>query len=271
METSLPFGEIKAVICDMDGVVYRGKQPLPGMQDFFAFLRQQDIPFTFATNNSSRHPQEFVQKLADMDLPNIKEWQIVSSATATADALRLRYPEGTRLHVVGGDGLRLVLREAGFVLADEQVTAVVVGIDFEFTYAKAITAVKLIREEGATFFGTNPDVTFPAPDGLKPGAGSVIAMIATASEVTPIIIGKPEMGMFEVALGRMQSQPGQTLMIGDRLNTDIEGAQRANLRTALVLTGVTTPTVLAASETQPDAVYENLVELLAAWQQEADA
>lgn len=268
---TFPFHEIKAVISDMDGVVYRGKEPLPGMQDFFAFLRERGVLTTFATNNSSRHPQEFVERLAGMGLPGVEEWQIVSSATATADALRERYPNGTRLHVLGGDGLRRVLREAGFTLADEQVEAVVVGIDFELTYAKARLAVKLIREEEATFFGTNPDVTFPAPEGLLPGAGSVIAMIAAASERDPIIIGKPEVSMFEAAVRRMGSKPQHTLMIGDRLNTDIEGAQRAGLRTILVLTGVTNRAVLEASHIQPEAVYEDLIAMQAAWQEAGQA
>jgi ribonucleotide monophosphatase NagD (HAD superfamily) len=124
----------------------------------------------------------------------------------------------------------------------------------------------LIREEGATFYGTNPDVTFPAPQGLQPGAGSVIAMIATAAEVAPIIVGKPEQGMFTSALQRMESDPAHTLMVGDRLNTDIEGAQRAGLHTALVMTGVTDSATLEASDIQPDAVYDNLVALQAAWQ-----
>ncbi len=265
------FRQIQAVISDMDGVIYRGKQPLPGMQDFFAFLREQGIPYTFATNNSSRHPEEFVERLAGMGLPHVEEWQIVSSATATADSLKLRYPQGTRLHVVGADGLRRTLREAGFVLADERVEAVVAGIDFDFTYEKARVAVKLIREEGATYFGTNPDVTFPAPEGLRPGAGSVIAMIATAAEVDPIIIGKPEAGMFRAALLRMESDAAHTLMIGDRLNTDIEGAQRAGLKTALVMTGVTDAATLEASTVQPDAVYDDLVALHTAWQEEPNA
>jgi len=264
---TLPFQKIQAVIADMDGVIYRGKNPLPGMQDFFAFLRQQEVPFTFATNNSSRHPEEFVARLGKMGLPDVEQWQIVSSATATADTLQQRYPEGTKIHVVGADGLRRILREAGFVIADEQVEAVIAGIDFEFTYDKARLAVKLIREEGATYFGTNPDVTFPAPTGLAPGAGSVIGMIAIAAEVEPIISGKPEEGMFKVALRRMESDPEHTLMIGDRLNTDIEGAQRAGLQTALVMTGVTDQATLEASETQPDAVFENLVALQAVWQE----
>lgn len=263
---TMTFNEIDAVISDMDGVLWRGGEPLPGIQTLFAVLRQRDIPFVLATNNSGNHPDDYISKLANMGVPDIRAEHIITAGTATADYLQQRYEAGTRIHVVGRDGLRRVLREAGFVLADEDVAAVVVGIDFDFDYERAKRAALLIRYEGAAFIGTNPDVTFPAPEGLVPGAGSMIAMIAAAVDVAPTVIGKPEPAMFEVALQRIGSSAGRTLMIGDRLNTDIEGALQVGLRTALVLTGVTTREQAIASDTQPDDIFDALPDLLTALQ-----
>jgi 4-nitrophenyl phosphatase len=257
----------QAVIMDMDGVLWRGDTVLPGMRELFAFLREKTLPFVLATNNSGRHPEQYIEKLAGMGVEGITEQQIVTSGTATADYLREQYPEGTRLYVIGHEGLRRVLQEAGFVLADNDVEAVVVGIDFDFTYALARHATLLIRQEGAAFIGTNPDVTFPSPDGLVPGAGSVIAMIEAAVDVEPTIIGKPAEGMFRVALERLNSKPSDTLMIGDRINTDIEGAQTLGIQTALVLTGVTTRDEAESHVQPPDAIYETLHDLIAGWEQ----
>lgn len=255
---------IAGVISDMDGVLYRGSVTLPGMQDLFAFLRERDIPFVLATNNSSRHAEEYVERLAKMGVPDVRQDQIVSSGSATAEYLQTHYPAGTRVHVIGRDGLRRMLREAGLVLADEDVAVVVAGIDSEFTYAKARHATLLIRA-GADFIGTNPDVTFPAPDGLVPGAGSIIKMIEVACGKTPIMIGKPEHAMFDVAVQRLGVPHGQILMLGDRLNTDILGAHHADLQSALLLTGVNTAEEAAQSEIQPTYIFDDLPALLAAW------
>lgn len=266
----MDFTSIKGVIADMDGVLWRGDQPLPGLADFFDWLRSQDIPFALATNNSSKSPADYLQKLARMGVNTLNEGQILTSGTATASYLAAHYPPGTLIHVLGGDGLRHVIAQAGFVIAQDGVQAVVVGVDFDLTYARLKRACQLIRG-GADFIGTNADATFPLPDGLAPGAGSLLAAVSTATGRSPVIIGKPAAPMFEAALRRLGTSPAHTLMIGDRLNTDIEGALRAGLRTALVLTGVTTRDDLAASAIQPDAIYDDLPALLAAWQYQTEA
>jgi 4-nitrophenyl phosphatase len=263
----MPLADIKAVISDMDGVLWRGTRLLPGMHDLFSEMRARDLPFVLATNNSGRHPEAYVQRLADKGVAGIDAAQIITSGTATADTLRAQYPDGARLHVIGEAGLRRVLSEAGFVLVDSggDVDAVVCGIDFDFTYAKARHATLLIRNHGAAFIGTNPDVTFPSPAGLVPGAGSVIGMIEIATDVTPQIIGKPQPAMFRVALERLGTSAHETLMIGDRLNTDIEGAQALGMQTAMVLTGVNTRAEIAQSTIKPDYIFEDLPDLLANW------
>jgi 4-nitrophenyl phosphatase len=262
----MPLSEIEAVVSDMDGVLWRGDTLLPGMVEFFTFLRERDIPFALATNNSGRHPAEYVQKLAKLGVPDVAQQQIITSGTATADYLKTQYPNGARLYVIGNPGLSWVLEEAGFTIADENVDAVVAGLDFNFTYEKARRATLLIRNHGAAFIGTNPDLTFPSPEGLLPGGGSVIGMIQIATDHEPVLIGKPKRAMFDVAVQRLGSSPAKTLMIGDRINTDIEGGQNVGLQTAMVLTGVSKRDDIA--DIEPDYIFEDLIILVKSWQLE---
>lgn len=259
----MPLSDIKAVVSDMDGVLWRGDDKLPGMVEFFSFLRENKIPFVLATNNSGRHTANYIQKLAKMGVHDIKAQELVTSATATVDYLKNHYPDGARLFVIGNPGLFQTLEEANFTIADSDVDAVVAGLDFDFNYAKARKATLLIRNEGADFIGTNPDTTFPSPDGLVPGAGSVIGMIRLTTDVEPVLIGKPERAMFDVALQRLGTKAEETLMIGDRLNTDIEGGQNVGLNTALVLSGVNNREDIA--NIQPDYIFDGLPELIATW------
>ncbi len=254
---------IKAIISDMDGVLWRGAQALPGMTDFFDFLFTREISFVLATNNSRNTPADYVDKLAAMGVDGIKPCHIVTSGTATAITLQAQYPAGTRVYVVGGHGLKQLLSDAGFVLADSDAELVVCGIDFDLTYDKLKTATLLIRG-GARFIGTNPDSSFPSPEGLVPGAGSILALLESASGCAPTIIGKPERAMFEAALRQAGAHASETLMIGDRIGTDIIGAEALGIQTALVMTGVETEASLRASETQPDLVFAGLPELVAA-------
>lgn len=261
----MPLSEIKALVSDMDGVLWRGDDKLPAMEDLFVFLREQNIPFVLATNNSGRHTDNYIQKLAKMGVPNIRTQELVTSATATVDYLNQQYPNGARLFVIGNEGLFQTLQEADFTITDTNVDAVVVGLDFNFSYAKARQATLLIRNEGAGFIGTNPDTTFPSPEGLVPGAGSLIGMLQLTTDITPVIIGKPKRAMFEVALQRLGTNANETLMLGDRLNTDIEGGYNAGLKTALVLTGVNSREDI--SDIQPDYIFDNLPTLLQAWRE----
>lgn len=245
----------------MDGVLWRGVQPLPGLISFFDTVRDLNLPFILATNNSRKTQADYIHKLASMGVQDIQPENIVTSGTATASYLQMKYPSGTKLYVVGGDGLKQMLVQAGFVLVEDDAEVVVAGIDFELTYNKMRTATLLIRS-GTPFVGTNPDSSFPSPAGLVPGAGSILALIEAASGVTPTIIGKPEKAMFESALRSLGTSPSETLMIGDRIGTDIQGAQAVGIQTALVLTGVETEASIQASDIQPDVVYAGLPDLI---------
>jgi 4-nitrophenyl phosphatase len=254
---------IKAIVSDMDGVLWRGDEPLPGLIPLFDFLRERDLPFILATNNSRKTQDDYIHKLSKMGIKDIQHYNIITSGTATASYLQTQYPKGTKLYVIGGDGLKQTLVHAGFALTEESAEVVVCGIDFDLTYNKMRTATLQIRK-GAPFIGTNPDSSFPSPEGLVPGAGSILAMLESASDVTPTIIGKPARAMFESALRTLGTDPSETLMLGDRIGTDIQGAQAVGIQTALVLTGVETEASVKANEIQPDFVFAGLPELIEA-------
>jgi 4-nitrophenyl phosphatase len=263
MMTNAKLSTFHYLITDMDGVLWRGREPLPGLVEFFQFLRRHDIHFVCATNNASTLAEKLAERLQGWGA-DVEPDEIVTSSNATADYLADTLPAGARLYVVGMEGLRVALEQKGFVLAEDDVAAVVAGIDWQFTYDHLKRAALNIRA-GAKFIGTNGDRTFPSSEGIIPGAGAILAAIETGTGVKPIVMGKPERYLYETALKRMQAAPAQTLVLGDRLETDILGAVRLNLKSALVLSGVTTREQLAASEYQPDWVFDDITALKQQW------
>jgi 4-nitrophenyl phosphatase len=260
--TSLDFGEIQGVVSDMDGVLWRGAEPLPGLAAFFGYLREAAIPFVLATNNSAKSEAEYVEKLAGLGVAGINAGAIVTSRRVLIDYMRARWPTGERVYAIGSDSLVAAIETAGFALSDEA-RIVAVGIDRRFTYEKLAIAARLVRR-GAAFLGTNPDPSLPDGEELVPGAGSLLAAIAAASGVQPIVMGKPSQQMFDTALRTVGTAPAYTLMIGDRLETDMFGAKRAGMRTALVLSGVTTQGAVADGSVRPDYTFNGLAELVEA-------
>ena len=259
---------LRHLIIDMDGVLYRGDEAIPGTKGFLRFLREQSISFVLATNNSTRTPQQYVDKLSSMGVLVHAE-EILTSAQATAGYLAIVAPPGTRVFVIGQDGLQAALREEGFALAEDDVEFVVAGMDFGICYERLAEATLLIRA-GAQFVGTNPDLTFPNERGIVPGAGSLLAFLEAATGVTPTVIGKPGTAMMEQALALMNAAAGTTAMLGDRLETDILAGQRAGLPTLLVLSGITDEALLAASPIQPDLIFRDVGHLHAVWQEVLD-
>lgn len=258
------FTEIDGVISDMDGVLWRGSQPLPGLIPFFEMLRARNIPFALATNNSSQTQDEYVAKLESMGLTGIAKHQILTSGTITVDYLKSNYPTNTPVYIIGSNSLKRLIDEAGYPTSDEA-NLVVVGIDTQLTYDKLKHATLLIRK-GATFIGTNDDANVPRSEGIVPGAGSILAALQTATECEPKVMGKPFPPMFVSALHLLGTLSSRTLMIGDRLNTDIWGAQDLGLQTALVLTGISSRADTENTMNPPDGVYADLAELTSAWQ-----
>ncbi len=255
---------IRNLIVDMDGVLYRGETPIPGVVPFFQFLREKGIRFLLATNNSTLTPQEYSAKLARMGV-DISPQAILTSGMAAADYLAARYPAGTRVHVIGETGLREALTLAGFVLADRDVQAVVVGMDRQVNYDKLARATLLIRA-GALFVGTNPDKTLPVPEGEIPGNGALLALLEAASGVSPLVIGKPEKHLYEIAMRRLNAPKEATAALGDRLETDILGAARADLFSIMVLSGVSTREQALTSAHPPHLLFSDVGELAEVWE-----
>jgi 4-nitrophenyl phosphatase len=255
---------IRHLIVDMDGVLYRGNEAIPGTAAFLDFLRARGIGFVLATNNSTRTQEQYVDKLAGMGV-QVHADEILTSALATASYLASIAPAGARLFVVGQDGLWSALREAGFDLVEDEPQYVVAGMDVTACYDRLAEATLHIRA-GAQFVGTNPDKTFPAERGIVPGAGSLLAFLEAATGVTPTIIGKPQPAMMEQAIALLDAEPSRTAVLGDRLETDILAGKRAGLGTLLVLSGITDRAMLKTANIQPDLVFEDVAHLHEVWQ-----
>ena len=252
---------ITHLIMDMDGVLYLGDKPMPYLCEFITFLRNRSIQFILATNNSTRTPQEYVDKLAKMGV-SISPDEILVSGQATARFLAREYPRGTRVHVFGMSALKAAMMEEGFVLADESVQVVVASMDRNITYEKLARASTLIRS-GARFIATNLDPTNPSEGGLLPGTGSMITALETASGVKPTAIGKPEPTMYELAIERIGADPETTAIIGDRVDTDILGGKRAGLTTICVLSGASDRA--EAEAIKADLIFDDIAQLLDTW------
>ena len=258
--------EAKAWIFDMDGVLYRGAEVLPGVKELLDALTLRERPVMLATNNSMSTPEAYERKLAAMGL-DIPADAVITSALATRDYLLRTLPDGAGIYVIGMPALREQLFNGTTFhpvqYGEEQPEAVVIGLDLEFTYAKLKAAHEAILS-GARFIATNADTTLPTEAGLVPGAGSIVAALAAASGQDPVVIGKPETPMLEMAMARMGARPEETVMIGDRLDTDILAGERAGMSTVLVLTGVSTREDLASAEALPDVVVSDLPSLVEA-------
>lgn len=256
-----PLLTAKAFIFDMDGVLYRGKQTLPGVTDLFNTLRLRGTHFLLATNNSMATQQAYVDRMATMGV-EVTIDQIQTSASVTRDVVRDELPAGSRILIVGMPALATtILEDSEFVAADEDpdapIDAVVVGLDLDFTYAKLVRASDAVRN-GARFIATNADATLPHESGVQPGAGSIVAAIATAAGVAPLVIGKPQTLMMTRGVEGLGVEPGEAVMVGDRLDTDVLAGHRAGLLTAMVLTGVSQREDLATAEVVPDYVFADL-------------
>ncbi len=267
MAHSANLSEVRAVLLDMDGVVYIGDQPLPGVQQLLDYLESTGRDWLFVTNNSSRTPAQFVEKIARMEI-RADEPHILSSALATASWLAAQYPDGARAFMIGQDGLRWALEREGITLVEEAQTAdvIVCGIDFGVRYERLADATLAVRA-GARFVGTNSDTSFPSERGQIPGAGALLALLEAASGVKPTVIGKPNAGMFEQAMRKLGTTAAATLMVGDRYETDIAGAVELGMPTAAVLTGITPEHEFRAAAAPPDLILPGLPELLDAFRQ----
>lgn len=259
-------GDIRNLILDMDGVLWRGETPMPGLADFFATLRRLEYGFVLATNNATKTAVQYQAKLARFGV-DIPPAQILTSAETTASFLRRDYAAGTAVYVIGDVGLRDALTAEEFdiigpqdVLDGRTADLVVVGFTRHAVYDEFAMATLLI-DGGARFIGTNPDPTYPSEIGHLPGAGALQAVLVSATGVEPTIIGKPSRIIFDEAVRRLNGTRDNTAMVGDRLNTDIAGARTAGLQTILLLSGVTTRAAADNGEIRPDFIFDDINDL----------
>jgi 4-nitrophenyl phosphatase len=252
--------KLRGLILDMDGVLWRNNVPLGNLPAIFSTIDLLGLRVVMATNNATRSPQQYVEKLNGFGVV-VESWQVINSATATAHYLKGRFPKGGNVFVVGEPALVEILAEEGFTHGGNDPVAVVAALDRGITYEKITEATLLIRN-GVPFIGTNPDRSFPIPEGQAPGAGSILAALEAATDVSPTIIGKPQPDMYNVALERLGTPPEMTLVVGDRLETDVLGAQNAGCPCALVLSGVTTLAAAQNWQPMPDLIANDLTKLL---------
>jgi 4-nitrophenyl phosphatase len=254
---------IKALILDMDGVLWRENEPIGDLPAIFNKLIDHGIRFVMATNNSTHTVEQYVEKVRSFKIP-VEAWQIINSSLATVSLLKERFPDGGPVFVVGERALIDTLQSGGFhhVTDDNTpVLAVVAGMDRTLTYDKLKKATFLIRS-GIPFIGSNPDRSFPTPLGLAPGAGAVLAAIQAATDVSPEIAGKPSIHMYKLALERLQTRKDETVVVGDRPETDILGGQRIGCLTALVLSGVVNRAQASVWQPAPTFITSDLSELV---------
>lgn len=233
---------IKSLILDMDGVIWKSDAPIGDLAATFERIRALGHKFVFATNNSTRTSEQYVARLKEFGVL-VEPWQVVTSSQAAAHALSHKFPPGTKVFMIGEDGVRSALEEVGYeILSVENAPMaeiVVMGMDRGINFQKLVEATLLVRR-GIPFYATNPDKTFPTPRGEIPGAGAWYSVIVTATDVQPIVAGKPFPFLMDLALEKLGTSKDETLVVGDRLETDIAAGQAVGCPTALVLSGVAT-------------------------------
>ncbi len=255
----------KLFLLDLDGTIYLEETLLPGAADFLAYVRKTGGTYRFLTNNSSRGVDAGLEKMRRLGIPAERE-DFLTAVEATIHYLHKNRAPADVYYVVGTDSFRRQLAEAGFALRDGaagDVTAVLVGFDTELTYQKIENACRLLAR-GADFLATNPDLACPTQFGFIPDCGSICQMLTNACGRRPVFIGKPDPTMIHLAWEQTGYGSAETLMVGDRLYTDIACGFNAGTDTALVLTGEATAADAAVSRTPPTAVYRDCGALLAA-------
>lgn len=209
----------KGYLIDLDGTIYLGKEPIPAGKRFVEALQKKELPFLFVTNNTTRSPETVAQRLADEFAIHVAPATIYTASLATIDFMK-DHGRGNKVFVIGEAGLIDLILAAGFEWDDQNPDYVVVGLDNDVTYEKFVLATLAIQK-GATFIGTNPDKNIPTERGLLPGAGSLIAMVETATQTPPIFIGKPEAIIMDKAVAHLGLPKEEVIMVGDNYETDI--------------------------------------------------
>jgi len=249
-----------SIISDMDGVIYRGSQLITGANEFVEKMISGGVKFLFLTNNSEQTPRDLKQKLEQLGIKGLSEENFITSAMATAMFLKQQKTSATA-YVIGGGGLINELYNVGFTISQSNPDYVVVGkTTTSFNFETLKTAVHLIKN-GAKFIGTNPDMVDPTENGDEPACGTILAAIEAASGKKPYIIGKPNSLMMMMAARMLGVHPEESVMVGDRMDTDILGGMEAGMKTCLVLSGVSKKEDIDDFPYKPDYVFESVAHI----------
>ncbi len=255
----------RAVILDLDGCVYVGNKPTEGAAEALGKLKQLGVKILYVTNNPGKTSEEFAEKLRGMGIDcDADEFFTVAEAVAAY----IRSKRGpSKVLVIAGRGVKEYCKRFGHRLLDlsewREAEYVVIGMDPEINYQKFRFGLKAIAK-GAVFIGTNPDTTHPGPEGIEPGSGAIVAAFKAMTGIDPIIIGKPSKIMMDIALDKLKLAPGEVLVVGDRVDTDVKAGKAIGADTALVLTGIVKESDLdeLPDDLKPTYVFGNLRELV---------
>jgi 5'-nucleotidase len=249
---------IEHYLLDMDGVIVHGTKLIPGAADFLQRLRTQGKPFLILTNNSLYTPRDLQMRLSYMGL-DVPSESIFTSALATAQFLHAQRPAGTA-YVIGESGLTTALHDIGYILTDQEPEYVVLGETNTYSFERITRAIRFVSA-GARFIATNPDVNGPGEGGIVPGTGAVASLISAATGVRPYYVGKPNPLMMRTALRTLPAHSENSVMIGDRMDTDIVAGLESGLRTLLVLTGVTSREQVERFPYRPTWIRESVADI----------
>jgi NagD protein len=249
---------IKNYLMDMDGVIVRGATLIPGADEFVQRLLAREIPFLILTNNSLYTPRDLQVRLSYMGL-DVPAEAIFTSALATAQFLHSQQPNG-RAYAIGESGLTTALHDIGYVLTDQEPEYVVLGETTAYSFERITRAIRFVMA-GARFIATNPDVMGPGEGGIVPATGAVAALISAATGVKPYYIGKPNPLMMRTALRTLNAHSEDSVMIGDRMDTDMVAGIESGLRTVLVLTGVTSREQVQRFPYRPTWIRESVADV----------
>jgi HAD superfamily hydrolase (TIGR01457 family) len=262
------WGEYDTVLCDLDGVIYEGTDAIADAVETVNAFSTQQIPVGYVTNNSSRKPETVVEQLASFGIHTEPE-NVIGSAKTGVDILATLIPAGSKVLVVGGEGLRSRVTEAGFLLAkssDDKPAGVIQGFDPSVSWTDLAEASYSITN-GAKWVATNQDWTIPREKGIAPGNGTLVSAVHTAVGQLPLVAGKPEPAIFKTAVDHFGAK--KPIFIGDRIDTDIRGANRAGIDSVLVMTGISSrKEVLGVKkEDRPVFIIGTMAELLSDYDQ----
>jgi NagD protein len=249
---------IKNYLMDMDGVILRGTTLIPGAAEFVRRLRAQGIPFLILTNNSQYTARDLHVRLSYMGL-DVPPEAIFTSALATAQFLHSQRPGG-RAYAIGESGLTTALHDIGYILTDQEPEYVVLGETTAYSFERITRAIRFVTA-GARFIATNSDVMGPGEGGIVPATGAVAALISAATGVKPYFVGKPNPLMMRTALRTIEAHSEESVMIGDRMDTDIVAGIESGLRTILVLSGVTKREEVERFPYRPTWIMESVADI----------